>query len=368
MTDTAVTDAKSGHSLRGLALRHGLRPAGERPGLLPYIRQLWSYRHFIIAYANGRLVVAFTSARLGRLWQLLTPLINAGVYFLIFGIILDTRRGIPNFIAYLCTGLFVFSFTQTVVLGGTQSINSNLGLIRALHFPRASLPIAVTLTQFQNLVVSMAVLIGIVLVTGEPVTPAWLLLLPALLLQSLFNAGMALAMARLGAKITDLKQLLPFVMRTWMYASGVLYSVENFARHLPRDAGQPAAGVHRARPRRPARIRADLLAAAETVAAGGRVGGADRGRRLRLLLARREGVRPWLNLTRRRRASPTGSRRSSLTTCTSSTGCTAPIRSAPTTRRRRSSGSSPASGHRRSARSTRSRGSAWRPTRARRSA
>jgi teichoic acid transport system permease protein len=48
-----------------------------------------------------------------------------------------------------------------------------------------------------------------------------------------FNAGLALAMARLGAKLTDLKQLMPFVMRTWMYGSGVLYNVANFEKNLP---------------------------------------------------------------------------------------------------------------------------------------
>ena len=156
---------------------------------------------------------------------MLTPLTNAAVYYLIFGVVLGTRHGIDNFIAYLCTGLFIFNFTQAVVLAGTQSISGNLGLIRALHFPRACLPIAVTLTQFQHLVASMVVLIGIVLVTGEPITLEWLLLVPALLLQSVFNVGLALAMARLGAKLTDLKQVMPFIMRTWMYASGVLYSV-----------------------------------------------------------------------------------------------------------------------------------------------
>jgi teichoic acid transport system permease protein len=229
----AVTDHASAPALRDLAGRHGLKVAGRRPSLAAYTRQLWSYRHFIASYANAQLVASFTSARLGRLWQLLTPLINAGVYFLIFGVVLNQHRTVPNFIAYLCTGLFVFNFTQTVVQSGTQSITNNLGLIRALHFPRASLPIAVTLTQFQNLLVSMVVLIGIVLATGEPLTVEWFLVLPALLLQSVFNAGLALTVARLGAKITDLKQVMPFVMRTWMYASGVLYSVANFAKHLP---------------------------------------------------------------------------------------------------------------------------------------
>ncbi|MFJ8580587.1 ABC transporter permease [Micromonospora sp. NPDC093277] len=236
MSNTAVADAESGLSRAELAARHGLTVAGERPSLPGYAHQLWSYRHFIAAYANAKLAATFATARLGRVWQVLTPLTNAAIYYLIFGVILGTKNGIPNFIAYLCVGLFVFNFTQAAVLNGTQSITSNLGLIRALHFPRASMPIAVTLTQFQNLISAMIVLIGIVLVTGEPLNLDWLLLVPALLLQSIFNAGLALAMARLGSKLTDIKQLMPFVMRTWMYASGVLYSVDNFVKHLPTTA------------------------------------------------------------------------------------------------------------------------------------
>ena len=238
MTETALSRPDSAQSRTALAARFGLRPAGQRPKLVSYTRQLWSYRHFIAAYANARLISSFTTARLGRLWQVLTPLTNAAVYFVIFGVVLGTRAGIPNFIAYLCTGLFVFTFTQTVVQSGTQAITGNLGLIRALHFPRASLPIAVTLTQFQHLIASIAVLIGIVLVTGEPLTIEWLLAVPALLLQSVFNAGLALVVARLGAKVADLKQIIPFVMRTWMYASGVLYSVDIFTDNLPPTVAQ----------------------------------------------------------------------------------------------------------------------------------
>ena len=49
----------------------------------------------------------YTEARLGQLWQVLTPLLNAAVYYLIFGIILDTSRGVPNFPAFLITGIFM---------------------------------------------------------------------------------------------------------------------------------------------------------------------------------------------------------------------------------------------------------------------
>ncbi|MGC4855107.1 ABC transporter permease [Micromonospora sp. DT4] len=229
MATTALVDPDTGLTQAQLAARHGLRVAGERPTLAEYSRRLWAYRHFIAAYANAKLVASYSNAKLGQLWQVLTPLTNAAVYYLIFGVVL-AQNSIPNFIAYLTTGLFIFNFTQSAVLAGTQSISSNLGLIRALHFPRASLPLSTTVTQFQQLLASMVVLVGIVLVTGEPITWDWLLLAPALLLQAVFNAGVVLLVARLGSKASDLKQVMPFVMRTWMYGSGVLYSVSLFER------------------------------------------------------------------------------------------------------------------------------------------
>jgi teichoic acid transport system permease protein len=232
MANTVVADADPRLSPAQLAARHGLSVAGARPTVVAYTRQLWSYRHFITAYANAKLVASFSTARLGQFWQVLTPLTNAAVYYLIFGVILGTKGGIPNFIAYLCVGLFVYNFTSSVASGGVQSISGSLGLIRALHFPRGCLPIAVTLTQLQHLLTAMVVLVGIVLVTGEPITLEWLLVVPAMLLQSIFNAGLAMALARLGSKMTDLKQLLPFVLRTWMYGSGVLYSVDKFVENL----------------------------------------------------------------------------------------------------------------------------------------
>lgn len=233
MAEAVVTEPYPALAPDQLAARHGLRVAGERPGLVEYVRRLWAYRHFIVAFANARNVATLTTARLGQLWHVLTPLTNAAVYFLIFGVILGTREGIPNFIGYLCAGIFIFGYTTQVASAGTAVISGNLNMIRALQFPRASLPLSVTLTQLQQLLAAMAVLIVIVLVTGEPITFAWLTLVPLLLLQTMFNAGLAMLLARLGSKMTDLRQIMPFVLRTWLYGSGVFFSLANVMSHLP---------------------------------------------------------------------------------------------------------------------------------------
>jgi teichoic acid transport system permease protein len=216
--------------LAELAAQYGLRPSALRPPLLTYIRQLWQRRHFILTFATARNVAMYTEARLGQLWQVLTPLLNAGVYFLIFGVLLGTSRGVPNFLAFLVTGVFIFNFTQRSFLVASRVVNDNLSLIRALTFPRACLPLGYVVVELQQTLLSMLVLIAIVLATGEPITWYWLLLIPALLFQAVFNVGAGMMIARTGAGVADFSQLLPFMLRTWMYLSGVIFSLRTVAR------------------------------------------------------------------------------------------------------------------------------------------
>ncbi len=217
----------------GMAAKYGLAVAGARPSPWAYAQRLWVARHFIVTWATARNQALYSGSRLGQIWQVLTPILNVGVYYLIFGVLLGTSRGVPDFIVYLVTGVFIFNFMQTAMLYGSRAISDNLNLIRALYFPRASLPIAITIIQLQQLLIAMVILIGVALVRGEPVTWHWLLIAVALALQFVFNTGLALFVARFGAILTDTSQLLPFILRTWMYGSGVFYSIKNMIAQHP---------------------------------------------------------------------------------------------------------------------------------------
>ena len=220
-------------SLAELAARYGLRPSSARPSLVSYLRLVWQRRHFIVAYATARSVSMYTEARLGQLWQVLTPLLNSAVYYLVFGILFQANRGISNYTAFLVTGVFIFGFTERSIVVGSTVMRANIALIRALHFPRASLPLAYVLVEFQQLLLSLLVLFAIVLGTGEPLTWYWLLLAPVMVLQATFNMGAALIMARLGAGAQDVSQLIPFLTRIWRYFCGVMYSIASLPASLP---------------------------------------------------------------------------------------------------------------------------------------
>ncbi|MFF5476229.1 ABC transporter permease [Streptomyces sp. NPDC012935] len=224
---SAPPSPDEGLTAADLAAKYGLSVSGARPSLFEYVRQLWDRRHFILAFSRAKLTAQYSQAKLGQLWQVATPLLNAAVYFFIFGLILEADRGMSRevYIPFLVTGVFVFTFTQSSVMAGVRAISGNLGLVRALHFPRASLPISFALQQLQQLLFSMIVLFAVALGFGSYPAMSWLLIVPVLVLQFLFNTGLAMIMARAGSKTPDLAQLMPFVMRTWMYASGVMFSI-----------------------------------------------------------------------------------------------------------------------------------------------
>ena len=208
-----------------LAAEHGLKLSGARPPLYRYIAMLWQRRHFIIGYATARNVSMYTDAKLGQIWQVLTPLLNAGVYYLIFGLLFEAARGVAHYPAFLVTGVFVFAFSERSIVTGSNVMRANLQLIRALYFPRASLPLAYVIVELQQMLVGMVVLVVIMLVSGEYPSWYWLLLIPAVLLQTLFNTGAALIVARMGGSLADVSELIPFFLRISRYFCGVMYLI-----------------------------------------------------------------------------------------------------------------------------------------------
>ncbi|GAA1567664.1 ABC transporter permease [Actinomadura kijaniata] len=232
ITEPPRSNGMGSVSLAEFAARHGLTRSAARPRLRAYVQELWQRRTFIWNFASAKTAATYSGSRLGQVWQVLTPLLNAGVYFLIFGLLLSQSKGIENYTAFLITGVFVFTFSQRSLTAGAKSVSNNLSLIRALHFPRAALPFAYVIMELQQLLISMIVLAVVVVATGEMPTWHWLLLFPALALQLLFNVGISLAIARVGAFTRDIQQLLPFITRTWLYVSGVFFLVADKVKAL----------------------------------------------------------------------------------------------------------------------------------------
>lgn len=210
-----------------------LRDARETERIVPYLKHTWQRRSYVWYVATSELRSRQMNTVLGNLWHLLNPTLQIGVYYLVFGVILEVNRGVDNFIAFLTAGVFVYGLTQRSVMVGAGSIYRNRGLIRIVSFPRVLLPLTSTITEALAAVPSYALIVIVPLLTGEPLRWTMLLLVPLFLVQTTFNSGAACIAARAASHVADVQQILPFLFRLGFYASGVLFNVQAYV-HEPR--------------------------------------------------------------------------------------------------------------------------------------
>ncbi len=213
----------------------GLFHVGAPLPIHSYLRSLWQRRDFLLLVPLGRLRAQTHSTVLGGLWHLLNPLLSAGVYYVVFGIIFEGRQSIPNYAGFLVVGLFSFLYTQRTLTTGAGSVTNNRSLIAQVNFPRAALPISATLAELVSHSWAVVALALIVVPTGESPSATWLLLVPVLLVQSMFNLGLAMVVARLAFHFRDIQHFLPYVLRMWMYLSGIFFTVDFVENRLGSD-------------------------------------------------------------------------------------------------------------------------------------
>lgn len=205
-----------------------LRDVQARAPIPEYLRGMWIRRGYVWNVAVNELRHRQVTNVLGNLWHLLNPALNIGVYYLIFGLLLKTDRGVDNFFLFLTIGIFVFQFTQKVTTDGAKSIVTNKGVIKAIRFPRALLPLTSTVTELLSMLPNLAVIAFVAVITGEPLDIRWLWVVPLLAVQFVFSLGAALVAARMTTHFIDTLQILPFVFRLLLYGSGVIFSVDAY--------------------------------------------------------------------------------------------------------------------------------------------
>ena len=230
----SLPPALSTEEASALAARHGLKTLSERPPLGRYLTDLWQRRSFIWTLSSAESYAKNEDNRLGQLWAVLNPAMLIASYFAIFGLLLDTREGVNNFVGFLGIGVVMFAFTSSVVTRGAKAITGNLSLVRALHFPRAILPISVALTEFIASLPAFALLFVLMIATGENPDREWLLFPVAVVLQGLALLGVAFIGARMVNASRDLGNLIPIIVRLLRYVSGVFFAVERYAQNLPK--------------------------------------------------------------------------------------------------------------------------------------
>ncbi len=210
----------------------GLTSVSEALSTREYLTAMWKRREFTIEVPLEQLRSTHQTTLLGNVWHLGNPLLFVAVYYLIFGVIFEVNRGVDHFLLWLTMGIFAFQLTSKTVMGGANSITSNTGMIRAIKFPRALLPISVVISQLLSFGIEMGVLGAMAILAGVGVSRRWLLLPFVLIVHTALNLGGAFIAARLNDTFKDVQQIIPFIFRLLMYLSGVMFPLERLLSSL----------------------------------------------------------------------------------------------------------------------------------------
>jgi teichoic acid transport system permease protein len=195
------------------------------PNLRVYVQDLWSRRQFATEMARTQLRSQHFNTAFGQLWLVLNPLLLTFVYYLLVSIIASGAGG-PDYLAHIMAGLFAFYYFSACLSGGASSVVGGGKLILNTAFPKVLLPLSAVLVAMYRFLPTLVIYGVVHVVTDRPVGAQMLWALPMFLLLTLFAFGCSLLFAAANVYFRDTKNFLPYLLRVWLYASPVLYSVD----------------------------------------------------------------------------------------------------------------------------------------------
>lgn len=195
------------------------------------LKEIYAYREMIFSLVRRDLKGRYKGSVLGFLWTFINPLLQLGVYTLVFSVIMSNN--IEDFYLFLFVALVPWIFFSSSVSNGSSCIWAQQDMVKKIYFPREVLPIAFVTSQFVNMLLSLLVVLGVIIVAGKKISLIALLYLPIVML---VEYVLALSMAMLSSAITvylrDVEYLLGIVTMAWQFLTPVMYPIEQVPEEL----------------------------------------------------------------------------------------------------------------------------------------
>jgi lipopolysaccharide transport system permease protein len=109
-------------------------------------------------------------------------------------------------------------------------VTSNAGLIKKVMFPAEALPLVVVMSHLVHFALAIPVLLAAILIfvaLGEATLHATILLVPVLmLLQTVFVAGLAMAVSSASVLLRDLRDIIANLLQLGFFVTPIIYLID----------------------------------------------------------------------------------------------------------------------------------------------
>ncbi len=168
--------------------------------------------------------IKYRGSVLGYLWTLVIPLSQVVVFYFVYQVVL--KIPIPNYLAFIVTGIMPWVFFASTVNESLESLVAGQNLLSHVPMPIQVFPAATVLTNFFNLLLAFPIIFGVLLWSG--ITPSFTMILavPYLVGLFLFTYCLSFILACLFVLFRDVKYIFSIFLNLWMYATPVLYTID----------------------------------------------------------------------------------------------------------------------------------------------
>ena len=187
------------------------------------------------ALASTEFKLRYFGSVLGYLWTLLKPLMLFGVLYVLFTHVVRIGKGVDHYPVMLLTGIVLYVFFSEATTGALGSLVARENLLRKVSFPRAAIPVAVSMTAAANFALGLVVVIALALFNGVEVRATWLLF-PLLVVALVGLAiGVSLLLSVLYVRFRDVAPIWEVVLQLTFWGTPIFYTIETVPpglRHL----------------------------------------------------------------------------------------------------------------------------------------
>lgn len=166
---------------------------------------------------------------LGRLWEILTPLMQIGTYWFVFGIGLRHGRDVDGYpyLLWMLSGIIPWFCISSAITKGAGSIFAKAAVITKLKYPIATVPIGAVMTEMFGFVFTLAILETVFLCYGYLPDWGYLNLIYYVLYMFLFLASLALVTSVFTMAARDFQKLLASLIRLLFYLTPILWDMSD---------------------------------------------------------------------------------------------------------------------------------------------
>lgn len=167
---------------------------------------------------------------LGQTWKIVNPILQVSVYFVIFGLGLRNmgQGGNPwNYGAWLMLGMAIWRFMSEAILGGSQSIKKQIGLVSKMKFPLSILPSISIASSIWTFLVLGILATGFLYLGGDSINYKWPWMLYYFFAAICLSYSFSLLNSTIIILIPDYISILRLIMSMGMWLAGVIFKLDS---------------------------------------------------------------------------------------------------------------------------------------------